>query len=128
MYDQMDSLSLACFTLKIKQELLLTEKLFHLTTRNRRRRSSVFFSIPAGGQCKWWWWNSLLYFPRLFTAHVVQYHSMCEWRYDTRSLWGSLNECSNVFFCLVIRKVLDFMVINQALFHTLNMSLAFHAE
>lgn len=43
--------------------------------------------------------------------------------------WGSINACSNVFFfCLGTRKVLDLKAINQMLFYTLNMSLAFPEE
>lgn len=42
--------------------------------------------------------------------------------------WVSLNACSNVFFCLSTRRVLDLKAINQTLFHTLNMSPAFPVE
>lgn len=42
--------------------------------------------------------------------------------------WGSVNACSNVFFCIGTRRVLDLKAINQTFFHTLNMLLAFPGE
>lgn len=42
--------------------------------------------------------------------------------------WGNIKACSNVLLCLGTRRVLDLKTINQILFRTLSMSLAFPGE
>lgn len=128
-YDQMDSLSLALFSFKSKHELPLSEKLFWLTIRNRGGAVVSFYtfrrsvSVMVMKFSPWFFWSVYS-----SCSTIPQHVWMRIWHKISLMFWVSLNACSNVFFCLFTRRVLDLKAINQTLFHTLNMSPAFPAE
>lgn len=100
-YDQMNIYPVTSWLLS--QEHIGVTSLWTLTAFDWEKQGEEglwFPYIPAGGQCKRQWWNSLLEFSGLFTAHVVQHHSMCGWEYDTRPLWcsGVIEKCVQMFY------------------------------
>lgn len=125
----MDSQSLALFSLKSKHELLLSEKLFWLTIRNRGGAVVFFYtfrgsvSVMVMKFSPWFFWSVYS-----SCSTIPQHVWMRIWHKISLMFWVSLNACSNVFFCLFTKRVLDLKAINQTLFHTLNMSPAFPAE